>query len=249
MPPPIASPSAASSSEEDSPPVTCKGKNYLFYQNRIPSKPNPGGLIDDIHKNWFADYRLLEYHHGYIQWLFPVFESGGMSYHSDRLDKEEAAFMRSDLRSSVRLVKSYKLMLDFYGMQLLDYSTGEVGRNPKNYKSRYSNLNTNGHNFLRISRMLMSLGELGFVRYKVPWMDFMKSELDAHDRLYNCRRSYVNFWRPLCDPNSPGYKQKTRETKEDREESVFFQIMTSGGEEWEALKRELDAFPHQVAEE
>jgi hypothetical protein len=178
-----------------------------------------------------------------FKWLFPVFESGGMSFHSSRLEKDEAAHMRKDLKSSIRLVKSYKLMLDFYGMQLLDYETGAIARNRQNYKGRYDNLNTNGHNYLRISRILMSLGELGFVRYKVPWMDFMKVELESHDRLINCKRSYLNFWRPLCDPDSPGYRQKTKETKEDREESVFFQIMAAGGDEWEAVKRELDGYP------
>lgn len=166
-----------------------------------------------------------------------------MSFHSDRLEKDEAGFMRRDLQSSIRFVKSYKLMLDFYGMKLLDYGTGEVGRNTNNYKDRYENLNTHGHNYLRISRILMSLGELGFVRYKVPWMDFMKHELETHNRLYNCKRSYENFWRPLCDPTTPGYKQKTRENNEDREESVFFEIMAAGGENWEVIKRELDAYP------
>jgi hypothetical protein len=166
-----------------------------------------------------------------------------MSFHSDRLEKEEANHMRADLKSSIRLVKSYKLMLDFYGMQLLNYETGEIGRHPKNWKSRYENLNTQGHNYLRISRMLMSLGELGFVRYKSPWMDFIQQELDTHTRLNNARRSYANFWRPLCDPNSPGYRQKTKETKEDRAESVFFQVMAAGGEEWEAIQAELDAYP------
>ena len=167
-----------------------------------------------------------------------------MSFHSDRLEKEEAAFIRKDLRSSIRLVKSYKMMLDFYGMQLLNYETGEVGR-AKNYKSRYENLNTQGHNYLRISRMLMSLGELGFVRYKTPWMDFMQHELESSNRLVNCKRSYLNFWRPLCDPATPGYKKKTREEPEDRAESVFFDILTAGGESWESIKRELDAYPDQ----
>lgn len=59
---------ASSSTDAGTPPeATCTGTNYLFYQNRIPSQPKPGGLIDDIHKQWYANYSLLEYHHGYIQ--------------------------------------------------------------------------------------------------------------------------------------------------------------------------------------
>jgi len=57
----------ASSSSSVESEATCKGKNYLFYQNKIPSKPSPGGLISEIHQQWFGNYSLLEFHHGYIQ--------------------------------------------------------------------------------------------------------------------------------------------------------------------------------------
>jgi hypothetical protein len=63
-------------------------------------KSTPSGdFIDQIHENWFANYDLLEDHHGYtivasftyinryIQWLFPVFESGGMNSKSSSLTK------------------------------------------------------------------------------------------------------------------------------------------------------------------
>jgi len=32
--------------------------------------------VEDIHRTWFYDYDLLEEHHGYIQWLFPIREHG-----------------------------------------------------------------------------------------------------------------------------------------------------------------------------
>ena len=31
--------------------------------------------VEVIHKKWFGQYTLLEKHHGYIQWLFPIFEA------------------------------------------------------------------------------------------------------------------------------------------------------------------------------
>ncbi len=37
-------------------------------------------------------------------------------------------------------MKSYKLMLDFYGMRLVDESTGEVAHAP-NWEDRFRNLN------------------------------------------------------------------------------------------------------------
>ncbi len=65
-----------------------------------------------------------------------------------------------------RVIKSYRLMLNFYGMILLDERTGEIARDPEHYRGRYSNLLMNSHNFLRISRIITSLGQLGFKRYK-----------------------------------------------------------------------------------
>lgn len=39
------------------------------------------------------------------------------------------------------LLKSYKLMLDFYGIELCDEKTGEVQR-ASNWRDRFNNLNT-----------------------------------------------------------------------------------------------------------
>ena len=50
--------------------------NVLFYRNEMESRPS-GALIDDLHRNWRGEFERLEMHHGYIQWLFPVFENAG----------------------------------------------------------------------------------------------------------------------------------------------------------------------------
>ena len=47
--------------------------------------------------------------------------------------------MKNDREISNRLLMSYQLILDFYGMQLEDESTGLISRS-KNYKSLYKNL-------------------------------------------------------------------------------------------------------------
>jgi hypothetical protein len=116
----------------------------------------------------------------YIQWLFPIFESKGMNYNSAPLSKAEAKLIREDLDCAQRVLTSYKvishiacclhclptdwhlqLMLNFYGLKLVDEQTGEVARDEKNWKDRYQNLNTSSHNNLRISRIIASLGHLG----------------------------------------------------------------------------------------
>lgn len=58
-----------------------------------------------------------------------------------RLLPHEIEMMKSDREIMRRLVKSYEMMLDFYGMRLLS-DAGLVGRvpSPCDFKSRYRNL-------------------------------------------------------------------------------------------------------------
>lgn len=58
-----------------------------------------------------------------------------------RLLPHEIGMMRSNEEITSRLVKSYEMMLDFYGMCLLS-DTGLLGRSrlPRDFKSRYRDL-------------------------------------------------------------------------------------------------------------
>ena len=47
--------------------------------------------------------------------------------------------MKKDKKARKSLLKSYQMMLDFYGMKLKSLEIGEVERS-ENYKGRYSNL-------------------------------------------------------------------------------------------------------------
>lgn len=68
------------------------------------------------------------------------------------------------------------MMFDFYGMRIVDWSTGQVARATTNHKSRYSNLLRNSHNFLRITRILKSNSELGREYLNAPWLLFFLLE-------------------------------------------------------------------------
>jgi len=193
----------------------------LFYSNKISSRPE-GDLIDEIHREWFDDVGKLEYHHGYIQWLFPLFLDSGVNSSASALKKDEAQLMRNDLEIARRVIRSYRLMLNFYGWHLVDEKTGEISKHPnENFRrNRYRNLNDNFHNNLRISRILISLGELGFGRYKEPLLNFLAIEVNSG--LRNCKESFDRFWKRLVQVDTQWYFEKTRETAEDREESIFF---------------------------
>ncbi|KAH3743236.1 opioid growth factor receptor region [Pelomyxa schiedti] len=212
--------------------------NYLFYCNRLPMSPTKI-LVDDIHAKWciflvvincawrkvtLTLWKLITVgSHSFTQWLFPVFEGTGVNYFAAPLSKEGARLMRNDLAIAHRIIKSYRMMLHFYGMELLDERTGEVGRHPDPIISKWQlqNLNCSGHNYLRISRIITSLGELGFMSYRKPLVDHLAAEMEA-GLLPNCRQSLEDFWRRLLDPSTPWYEEKTLEEPADREPSIFF---------------------------
>jgi len=49
--------------------------------------------------------------------------------------------MRDDPEIRSRLLRAYKMMLNFYGMELLDETTGDVGRCTENWETRFEHLN------------------------------------------------------------------------------------------------------------
>lgn len=165
--------------------------NLKFYQNELKSYPD-GDKIDTIHKKWWGNYKLLERHHGYIQWLFPIRESG-MNFHAQVLQKHEADGIINDEKAHQRVLKSYKMMLDFYGMKIKDEVTGEIER-AENWKERFSHLNRSYHNYLRITRILKCLGELGYEHMKVRFLEFVIEEALEKKTLKNCYESCKDYW-------------------------------------------------------
>ena len=198
--------------------------NLQFYQNALRSKPR-GDLIDNIHSKWDGQFDRLEIHHGYIQWLFPVFENAGVNAEASPLSKPGAAMIRADATCQRRVIKSYRLMLKFYGLALADECTGALTRHPdaELYASQMGNLNLSSHNWLRISRLIISLGELGFRRYKLPLVETLRKEVDC-GALANAKGSLEKFWLPLVEGEGTAwYTAKTLEHPSDRAEGALFQ--------------------------
>ncbi|CAF0879674.1 unnamed protein product [Rotaria sordida] len=167
--------------------------NYKFYANKMPSFPH-GDYIDNIHDKWFGDYHRLEIHHGYIQWLFPLQEKG-LNFSAEPLQKHEIELIKNDMKALKRILTSYILMLDFYGFELVNEKTGEIRRLPNdNYKSRFRNLNTSSHNYLRITRILKCLGEFDYEHLKFPFLEQILRESITENTLPNCLRSCKDYW-------------------------------------------------------
>ncbi|KAK3512926.1 hypothetical protein QTP70_028993 [Hemibagrus guttatus] len=165
--------------------------NLRFYRNQKKFKPD-GVYIDDFHKHWFGDYHNLEYVHSYIQWLFPIQEKG-LNFASRELSLTEIKLFCEDEEMKKRLLTSYKLMLDFYGIQLVNEDTGEV-RRAENWREQFENLNRNTHNNLRITRILKCLGLLGFKHYQAPLVHFFLVETLVNERLPRVKKSALDYF-------------------------------------------------------
>ncbi|RDB17997.1 Opioid growth factor receptor-like protein 1 [Hypsizygus marmoreus] len=173
--------------------------NLGFYSNKLRCRPD-NRLIDEIHEEWTGDYDKLEYKHGYIQWLFPIQEYG-MNYQSQPLQRHEIKSMKSDPVIVERVITSYKMMLDFYGMRLVSDKSGLVDRSlpPRNYQSRYRNLVRSSHNNLRISRILKCLSELGLEHLNVGFLLHVLSEQSESNELNSSGiRSSMDRWWANC---------------------------------------------------
>ncbi|KAF8895372.1 opioid growth factor receptor conserved region-domain-containing protein [Infundibulicybe gibba] len=183
----------------DAPNDLESSENLRFYRNTQRCRPD-NRLIQEIHDQWFGDYDKLEYKHGYIQWLFPIQEYG-MNYESQPLQVHEIEAMRSDPIILGRIISSYKLMLDFYGMQLVSLESGLISRvvSPGDYRARYRNLVRSSHNNLRISRILKCLSEFGFERLNAGFLLHVLAEQSEFKELESPGiRSSMDRWWANC---------------------------------------------------
>jgi len=173
-----------------------------------------------------------------------------MNMQSSSLTKEEAHMMRNDVSIAFRIVRSYRLMLNFYGMRLVDMATGEISKQPDYWQARYLNLRMNSHNYLRINRILASLGHMGFHRYRRPWIEFLQAEIRAEGSLIGvCEHSLSRFWVMALTPESRQYERKTLETKDDRVDSIFFEHLGKKSKHYCEFMRALGEWEEESSQE
>ena len=84
-------------------------------------------------------------------------------------------------------------MLGFYGMKLADNKTGAIER-AKDYEERFLHLNYSLHNYLRITRILKSLGELNYEHLKAPFVRFVLNEAIVSRKLSRTLESCLSYW-------------------------------------------------------
>ncbi|XP_021568627.1 opioid growth factor receptor-like protein 1 isoform X2 [Carlito syrichta] len=164
--------------------------NLRFYKNKIPFKPD-GVYIEEVLNKWKGDYEKLEHNHTYIQWLFPLREQG-LNFYAKELTTYEIEEFKKTKEAIRRFLLAYKMMLEFFGIKLTD-KTGNVAR-AVNWQERFQHLNESQHNYLRITRILKSLGELGYESFKSPLVKFILHEALVENTLPNIKQSALEYF-------------------------------------------------------
>lgn len=194
--------------------------NFKFYSGLL-RHPNYPLTIDGIHKKWFGNWQQLEMAHDYIQWLFPIRETSMFNYDTQELQLHEAKRIRETPECLERFQKSYEMLLDFYGMRLVDRNTGEVARHD-NFRPCYDNLDESGHNLLRITRILKCLGEMGLEHYKKPFVMHVLKEIYENEELTSTEQSCTDYWVNLLRNEDERQKVKAyvkaQQARQDRDE-------------------------------
>ncbi|MCX7031940.1 MAG: opioid growth factor receptor-related protein [Spirochaetes bacterium] len=132
---------------------------------------HPQGV--SIETIWGWDDHQLEYEHTYIQWLFPLREPSRAVPGSPTITDAEVAEFRRDPELRERVLRSFRVMLGFYGFAIRPVAEPAVGvaitaAGDFDAKSRNWLTRVN-HNHLRITRILKSLSILGLKREAVEW--------------------------------------------------------------------------------
>lgn len=164
--------------------------NLRFYLNKIPLKPD-GVYIEEILSKWKGDYDKLEHNHTYIQWLFPLREQG-LNFYAKELTTYEIEEFKKTKEAIRKFMLAYKMMLEFFGIKLTD-KNGNVTR-AANWQDRFQHLNESQHNYLRITRILKSLGELGYESFKVPLVKIFLLEALVENTIPNIKQSALEYF-------------------------------------------------------
>lgn len=135
-----------------------------FYLGNAPD--HLGRMLEDMLR-WSDD--KLELGHDYIQVLFPLLEPSMHVPHAPVLDAAALAEFQKNTTIKKNLLRSFEVMLRFYGFHL-DTDTREVVAAPDFHVKAANWLFIGDHNHLRITRMLKCLSACGLRDYAASFL-------------------------------------------------------------------------------
>jgi hypothetical protein len=147
-----------------------------FYRGLGPD--NSGRYLRDVQQQSLQD---LEAIHNYIQWLFPLPEPSAAVPDSPVLTLQDRVEFRKDAGLRAALLQSFAIMLRFYGLELADIN-GQLRVTPApSFPGRSQVwLTPHNHNFLRLTRILRSLNQLGCERHARALLEALQDLYERH---------------------------------------------------------------------
>ncbi|MFL6247852.1 MAG: opioid growth factor receptor-related protein [Thermoanaerobaculia bacterium] len=138
------------------------GPILRFY--RLEDTDSEGRTLTEI---WTWNHVQLERTHDYIQWLFPLRRRSSFNWAAPVLTEETVKAFLDDSELRERFKRSFRLMLNFYGLALVEPPDGPVSimTGPEFAVRSRQWLRADDHNHLRLSRILASMHLLGFAAY------------------------------------------------------------------------------------
>ncbi|XP_068117939.1 opioid growth factor receptor-like isoform X1 [Hyperolius riggenbachi] len=218
-------PNRTQQSNSTSPPSPENMPNLSFYRNQTPYEPK-GLCIDALLKTLKESEDRLEEHPDCMQWLFPLREPG-LNSCAKLLTEGEFQMMKADKDVMRRFLEAYQHLLWVFGMKLLDSKTGGV-THAENWQKGSTRMNSYSHNWLRISRILKCLGDLGYEHYQAPLVRFLLEEILCKNNLQNVKRSALDYF------------MFTVKNKKERQKLVHFAWMNYKSQEefvWGPLEK------------
>lgn len=141
---------------------------------------NPNGI--DLYDVLNFDDEKLEHTHNYIQWLFPMVEPDYWNRETPKLTDDDIVVFKCSREMKERVVRSLIFILKFWGLRLsIRNYIGIMVRKGDDYEIKSKQWQTGmNHNFLRITRVLHCLNDLGMFEISRAFHKFLK-EIVAED--------------------------------------------------------------------
>ena len=132
----------------------------------------------------------LEFHHDFIQWLFPLEQSSGFNSDAPVLTQSECSELGQDPKVLAGLRDGFNRMLRFYGLEC----RGTEIIKSTHWDARCANWAwAPTHNDLRITRILHSLCLFGLNAEAQSFLRFLEN-MDQESSLGSSRRVALAYW-------------------------------------------------------
>ena len=131
------------------------------------------------------DEDLIEYKHDFIQWIFPTIEKSRFHPDAPTIDEGFKERFQEDELVKSNYCKSYQLYLNYIGFHC---ELGEINciQSGRIYELPY-------HNYLRITRMLNSLNQVGNNSCSAKVYEAIRKEIKPNS--YGIYENTLNYWK------------------------------------------------------